>query len=129
MGERTTDPEKSTTFQNKGFRVQKVCSETERETKRGSEGLRRVMILSDPDLHCVQDKTAQNRSTSYAVILSSTESKQTFHGNIIFNINSYQFSLCISSLHSFRAQKEMFCRKFHTMKSEWQRDCQAPIKN
>ncbi len=67
VGERTTDPEKSTTFQNKGFRVQKVCSETERETKRGSEGLRRVMILSDLDLHCVQDKTAQNRSTSCAV--------------------------------------------------------------
>ncbi len=62
MGERTTDPEKSTTIQNKGFRVQKVCSETERETKRGSEGLRREVILSDPavkDLHCAQDKTEQ----------------------------------------------------------------------
>lgn len=34
MGERTTDPEKSTTFQNKGFRVQKVCSETERDKNR-----------------------------------------------------------------------------------------------
>lgn len=34
VGERTTDPEKSTTFENKGFRVQKVCSETERETKK-----------------------------------------------------------------------------------------------
>lgn len=61
VGERTTDPEKSTKFQNKGFRVQKVCSETERETKRGREGL---VILSDPavtDPHCAQDKTEQKQ--------------------------------------------------------------------
>lgn len=61
VGERTTDPEKSTKFQNKAFRVQKVCSETERETKRGCEGLRRVVILSDPAVTDLQDKTEQKQ--------------------------------------------------------------------